>query len=220
MVFDDVFVPWERVFLCGEWEFAGEIVDKFVRIHRTIGSGCKAGFLDIMIGAAATIAEYNGVPRAGHIINKIGEMVLAQEGAYGTGLAAAHMGETLPTGIFVPHPLMCNVTKIQGFNAVLKVAGLLADIAGGLCVNAPMEADFRSPEIGPLVEKYLKGVDSVCTEDRLRMMKLIEYWVSGPHLAGAIQGGGPPEAQRLMLLKSADVRKMQTIAKELAGIKV
>ena len=114
---------------------------------------------------------------------------------------------------------MSNVTKIQGFSAILKAAGLLAEIAGGLCVNAPMEADFRNSEIRPLVEKYLKAVDSVCTEDRLQMMKLIEYWVAGPHLAGAVQGGGPPEAQRIMLLKSANVRSMQKLAKDLAGIK-
>lgn len=219
MVLDDVFVPWEHVFLCGEWEYAAVLVDTFVRIHRAVGSGCKAGFLDTMIGAAATIAEYNGVPRARHIINKLREMIFLCEGAYGTGLAAAYEGERLSTGVFIPEPLMANVTKIQGFSGILRCAALLAEIAGGLCVNAPMEADFRSREVGKYVEKFLKGADSVSTEDRLRMMKFIEYWVAGPHLAGAVQGGGPPEAQRMMILRSADIKAKQKLAKELAGIK-
>ena len=82
VVFDDVFVPWERVYMCGENEFSGSLVERFASYHRQNYGGCKTGVGDVLIGAAATIAEYNGVEEASHIREKITEMVHLNETMY------------------------------------------------------------------------------------------------------------------------------------------
>lgn len=220
MIFEQVFIPWKYVFLCEDYAASGLLLKYFTDLHRTIGSGCKAGFADTIIGAAATIAEFNGVTKASHIQSKLIDMIQATETAFGTALAACCEGEKTPAGSFVPNTLMANVTKLAGFGGLGDIIMKAAEIAGGLCVTAPSEKDLRHPEIGSLVEKYLKGSVNVSTEDRLRMMKFIHYWAAGPHPAGAIHGGGSPMAQKMMLPRCVDFEKLKNLAKVLAGIKV
>jgi 4-hydroxybutyryl-CoA dehydratase/vinylacetyl-CoA-Delta-isomerase len=219
VVFDDVFVPWERVFMCGEHEFSGSFVERFASYHRQNYGGCKAGVGDVLIGAAATIAEYNGVPNASHVKDKITEMVHLNETMYACGLACSYEGYRLPSGTYFVNPLLANATKHNVTRFPFEMARLAMDIAGGLVATLPSEKDLKNPEIGRYVEKYMKAKMSIPTKDRMRMMRLIENMVLGVGLIESLHGAGSPQAQRITILRHADLEAKKRLSKDLAGIK-
>ncbi len=219
VIFDNVFVPWDRVFMCEEYNFAGLLVSNFTDIHRYVGSGCKAGFIDTMVGAAKLMSEYNGIQNASHIVNKITDIVKGQESCYACGLAAGYEGVKTKSGLYLPNALYSNVSKTLGLPAIAQAAINLADITGGVCVTAPSEEDLKNPEIGKYIEHYLKGSDSVTTEERMKLIKFVEYWIAGPHLAGAIHGGGSPITPNIFIQRLANVDEKKSFVKELLDIK-
>lgn len=218
VVFDNVFVPWERVFMCGEYEFSGLFVERFSSYHRQNYGGCKTGVGDVLIGAAATVAEYNGVQQASHVRDKITEMVHLNETMYACGLACSYEGQRLPSGTYFVNPLLANATKQNVTRFPFEMARLAMDIAGGLVATLPSEKDLKHPEVGKYVEKYLKGNASIPTEHRVRMMRLIENMVLGVGMVESMHGAGSPQAQRITILRHADLEAKKKLSKTLAGI--
>jgi len=219
VVFDDVFVPWEQVYMCGENEFSGPLVERFASYHRQNYGGCKTGVGDVLIGAAATIAEYNGVQDASHVKEKLTEMVHLNETMYSCGLACSHEGYRLPSGTYSVNPLLANATKHNVTRFPFEMVRLALDIAGGLVATLPSEKDLNSPEIGKYVEKYLKGQATVPTENRLRMMRLIENMAFGAGMVESLHGAGSPQAQRITIFRQANLEAKKNLSKHLAGIK-
>ena len=157
MVFDDVFVPWDRVYLCGEIEFSGALVERFAGFHRQSYGGCKVGVGDVLIGAAATAADMNGVARASHIKDKLIEMTHLNETLFSCGLACSYEGVKMPAGNYQIDMLLANVCKQNVTRFPYEIARLAEDIAGGLMVTMPSAQDLADEKIGPIVEKYLVG---------------------------------------------------------------
>jgi 4-hydroxybutyryl-CoA dehydratase/vinylacetyl-CoA-Delta-isomerase len=221
VVFDRVFVPWERVFMFREYEFAGSLVEKFASYHRQ-SYACKVGVGDVLIGAAQTIAEYNGASRASHIKDKIIEMNHLNETLYCGCIACASEGCREPSGTFLVDPLLANVHKQNVTRFPYEIARLAQDIAGGLMVTLPSEADLRSPEVGKWIEKYCRGVEGVSVEDRMRILRLIENLTLGSaavgYLTESMHGAGSPQAQRIMISRLVDLTAKQRKAKRLCGI--
>ncbi|WP_027718192.1 4-hydroxyphenylacetate 3-hydroxylase family protein [Desulfovirgula thermocuniculi] len=222
VIFDDVFVPWERVFMCREYQFTGMLVERFAAYHRQSYGGCKVGVGDVLIGAAAAIAEYNGVARAAHIRDKLVEMVHLNETLYACGIACSSQGYPTASGTYLVDLLLANVCKLNVTRFPYEIARLAEDIAGGLMVTMPSEKDFRHPQIGPYLEKYLKGVATVPTEHRLRMLRLIENLTLGCGAVGyrteSLHGAGSPQAQRIMIARLADLEHKKKLARIIAGI--
>jgi len=222
-IFDDVFVPWERVFLCGETDFVSPLVERFAGYHRQSYGGCKVGVGDVLIGAAALAADYNGTAKASHITDKIIEMVHLNETLYSCGLACSSEGHPTPAGNFEIDMLLANVCKQNVTRFPYEIARLAEDIAGGLMVTMPSEKDLRSERTGPYIQKYLKGVASVPTEHRMRILRLIENITLGTAAVGyrteSMHGAGPPQAQRIMIRRQADLEAKKGLAKSIAGIK-
>lgn len=222
VIFDDVFVPWERVFLCGEYQFAGEIVNNFANLQRLNTTGCKTGHRDLLLGAAAVIAEYNGVGNARHIREKLTDLYFDSEKSFGCGLASIYMGEQTPSGVFMPNPHYINIAKLQGVNAIWHCNYVVSDIAGGLVCTPPTAEDFQHEKIGTLLDKYLRGKADTPTENRVRMMRLIEY-LTGQGSVVPIEsthGAGSPQAQKIVI-QQALMRQLEQFkqdAKTMAGI--
>lgn len=221
-IFDHVFVPKERVFLCGEFEFAGRLVERFASYHRQSYGGCKSGVGDVLIGAAAKAAEYHGVANAAHIRDKLVEMVHLNETLYACGLACSWEGRPTPSGSYEVDVLLANVCKQNVTRFPYEIARLAEDIAGGLMVTLPSERELRHPKVGAFMEKYLKGVAEVPAEHRMRILRLIENIALG---AGAVSyrtesmhGAGSPQAQRIMIARQADLEEKKRLACALAGI--
>ncbi len=220
VIFNDVFVPWDRVFLCGEYEFAGELVRTFGDYHRQSHGGCKCGVGDVLVGAAAAIAEYNGVPNASHINAKLVEMIKTTQTMYGCCLAASVEAERSDSGVYLVNSVLANTSKLYEGKEYHEVIRLLVEIAGGLVADLPSEKDLQNPEIGHFIEKYMKGVADVPTEDRMRMFRLIEKLAFETRdIVSNIHGGGSPEAHRMTLLRDTDLEPKKKMARKLAGIK-
>jgi len=221
VVFEDVFVPWERVFMCGEFEFTGELVEKFAAYHRQ-SYACKVGVGDVLIGAAQVAAEYNGVDKASHVKDKIIEMNHLNETLYCGCVACASEGHREESGTFCVDILLANVHKQNVTRFPYEIARLAQDIAGGLMVTMPSEKDLRSPKTGRLLDKYLGTKSDVPTEHRLRILRLIENLTIGAaavgYLTESMHGAGSPQAQRIMVSRMVDMREKQRAAKRLCGI--
>ena len=221
IVLEDVFVPWEHVFMDGEYEFAAHLVERFTAYHRR-SYVCKAGVGDVLIGAAALIADYNGVEKAGHIRDKLVEMAHLNETIYGTGIAASHESFRRAAGNWESDGLLANVCKQNVTRVPYEIGRLAQDLAGGAVVTLPSETDFASEETGPLLDKYFRGRPGVPTEWRVRVLRLIENMTMGRNAVGylteSLHGAGSPQAQRVQIARQMDVEAKKDLARHLAGI--
>jgi len=219
--FDNVFVPWDRVFLCGEAEGSESAINTFIQ-NRGVFCGCRAGRIDAIIGAAALIAEYNGVSQASHIRRKITEMIIGAETVYALAYTAATAGTQHPSGVFSASSLEANVGRLLATYRLSECFPSLMDITGGLIVTSPFEEELKNPETKKYVDKYLKAKPDVPAEHRLRLIKYIEDMVAGKvgdwMLPESILGSGPPENQMIDIWNSYDLEKRKRIAKLNAGI--
>jgi len=223
VVFDNVFVPNDRIFLNGEFEYAGMLVERFAGYHRQSYGGCKVGVGDVLIGAAALAADYNGVPKVSHIKDKLIEMTHLNETLYCCGIACSAEGTPTDSGNYIIDLLLANVCKQNVTRYPYEIARLAEDIAGGLMVTAPSEKDLNDPDVGGYVEKYLKGIEGVSTENRLRILRLIENLTLGTAAVGyrteSLHGAGSPQAQRIMISRQGNIGRKKELAKAIAKIK-
>ncbi|WP_257187489.1 MULTISPECIES: 4-hydroxyphenylacetate 3-hydroxylase family protein [Bradyrhizobium] len=221
IIFEDVFIPNEHIFLDGEVEFASTLVERFTCYHRR-SYVCKTGVGDVLIGAAATIADYNGVDRASHIRDKLVEMTHLNETIYGTAIAASNQGIEMKSGAFLPDEMLANVCKHHVTRLPYEIGRLAQDLAGGLMVTLPSERELRHEKIGPMIEKYLKGRAEIATEDRIRILRLVENMTLGRNAVGylteSMHGAGSPQAQRIQIARSMQIELKKELAKALAGI--
>ncbi len=218
-VLEDVFVPWEKVFMCGETDFAGMLVERFASFHRQNYGGCKGGVSDIVIGAAAVMADYSGYAKAAHIKDKINEMIHMAETLYACSIACSAEGKQTASGSYFVDPLLANVGKHNVTKLIYEIDRIAQDIGGGLTATLPSESDLKSPVIGKYVEKYFKGVASVPTEDRMRMARLLENMTGGTALIESMHGAGSPQAQKVMYSKLSNLEHKKRCAMAIAGIK-
>ncbi len=218
VIFDNVFVPWERVFMCGETEFAGMLVERFATYHRQNYGACKAGVIDVLIGASAAIAEYNGTAKASHIKDKMIEMILLNETLHASSLAAGYESQPLPAGNYYPQSTYANITKQNITRNHYEISRLAHDIAGGFLGTLPTEYDLNDPALGPLVLKYFAGAADTDTLDRIKMARLIENMTGGTSLVESMHGAGSPQAQRVVLLRDANLKKFKKLAQKICGI--
>jgi 4-hydroxybutyryl-CoA dehydratase / vinylacetyl-CoA-Delta-isomerase len=222
MVFDNLFVPWENVLMCGEFEFSGLLVERFAGYHRQSYGGCKVGVGDVLIGAAALAADYNGAAKASHVKDKLIEMTHLNETLYSCGIACSSQGHKTASGTYLIDLLLANVCKQNITLFPYEIARLAEDIAGGLMVTMPSEKDLKHPEIGKVLEKYLKGTANVCFEDRCRIMRLVENITLGTAAVGyrteSMHGAGSPQAQRIMIARQGNIEHKKKLAKKIAGI--
>ena len=221
-IFDDVFVPNDRIFLNGETEFAGMMVERFAGYHRQSYGGCKVGVGDVLIGAAALAADYNGAQKASHIKDKLIEMTHLNETLYSCGIACSAEGHKTESGNYIIDLLLANVCKQNVTRFPYEIVRLAEDIAGGLMVTAPSEKDLRDPVLGEYITKYLQGVNGVSIENRLRILRLIENLSLGTAAVGyrteSMHGAGSPQAQRIMIARQGNINGKKELAKVIAKI--
>ena len=221
-IFDDVFVPNERIFMDGEYEFSGMMVERFAGYHRQSYGGCKVGVGDVLIGAAALAADYNGAAKASHIKDKLIEMVHLNETLYSSGIACSCEGKKTASGNYLIDLLLANVCKQNVTRFPYEITRLGEDIAGGMMVTLPSERDYKNPVTRKYIEKYYRGSDICSTEDRMRVMRLIENMTLGAAAVGyrteSMHGAGSPQAQRVMIARQGNIEAKKELAKKIAGI--
>ena len=221
VIFDNVFIPNEYIFMNGEYDFAAMLVERFTCYHRR-SYVCKAGVGDVMIGAAATIAEYNGVENKSHIREKLVEMNKLNETIYATGIASSLQGKETKSGNFINDDLLANVCKQHVTKETYEIGRLAQDLAGGLVASMPSGIDIHESDMSPNLKKYLKGKEDINTEDRVKMLRLIENMTLGrnavAYLTESMHGAGSPQAQRIQISRKVDIEEKKNFAKKLSGI--
>lgn len=221
IILDEVFVPREYLFMDGEVEHAATLVDRFTTYHRR-SYVCKSGVGDVLIGAAATVAEFNGVNKASHIQDKLVEMTHLNETIYATGIAASYQAVPLNSGVYICDDMLANVCKHHVTRFPYEISRLAQDLAGGLMVTLPSEQDLNHPEVGALIRKYLKGRADIPTEDRMKILRLIENMTLGRNAVGylteSLHGAGSPQAQRIQIARQMQLEFKKQLAQRLAGI--
>jgi aromatic ring hydroxylase len=220
-VFDDVFVPRERVFLNGQTELAGELAKTFVEFHRFTAISYKLPLVDALVGAALLMTHYNGLERAKHVQDKLAKLV-----AYAETLRAlvrlAALDSTVNKNIAIPNTLIVNMAKLHFATNYHQMLAYVQDITGGLIATGPSEADLENPEIGAYIRRYLKARKDVPVEDRLKAINLAKE-LTATDFAGyqavlAIHAEGSIEAEKLAMVREHDSARCVRLARKLAGI--
>ena len=221
-IFDDVFVPNERVFMAGEHEFTGPLALGFVEYHRFTAVSYKLPLVDALVGAGQLLADLNGIARAGHVREKLVWLVSYAETVRGLIEMAALRGAPDAEGIFAPDAMTTNIAKYHFAHHYHEALQHVQDIAGGLLVTAPGEEDFANPETGDLLRRYLGGREGVDGETRIRAMNMVSDLTTGDfggyHAVLAIHAEGSLEAEKLMIARAYDGERTLAWAKRLAGI--
>jgi aromatic ring hydroxylase len=232
-IFDDAFIPWERVFLCGETLHGGACALLFALFHRHSYSGCKPAIGDLMLGAVALAAEYNGIAKASHVRDKLAEIIRVAELGYAAGFTASELGkpEVYVPGIgfvpygpgsYIPHSIYANVGRCLTGEAVFREAEILCDISGGIPATFPYEGDFVNPETKDLLNKYITRNTEIPPEDAAQLWRYIGDVLcsatAGVHLFGAYHGGGSPIMEAIAITTQYDVEARKKMVKKLAGI--
>ena len=222
IILDNVFIPWDKIFMDGEYEFASMLIERFTCYHRR-SYVCKTGLGDVLIGAASTISDYNGIPNVSHIKDKLVEMTHLNESIFAAGIASSYQAHKLKSGVYLNDDMLAQVCKHNVTRFPYEIGRLAQDIAGGLMVTMPSEKDFRHPEAGPLLKKYLVGRKGVDVENRMRILRLIENMTMGRNAVGylteSMHGAGSPQAQRIQIARQMQLGYKRQLAKNLAGIK-
>lgn len=221
-VFDDVFVPRERVFLQGEWPFAGLLANTFVEFHRFTAVSYKPPLCDLFIGAASLLAEYNGIDRASHVREKLTQLIAYCETVRGLSLAAAHQCRVAEPGVAVPDTIFTNLAKYHFASNYHQAVSLVQDIAGGLVVTGPAEEDLQNPQTRPYIERFLGGKKGVETTDRLKAFNLVRDLTAsafgGYNELLAIHAEGSLETQKITIFRDYDIERCKQLAREAIGL--
>lgn len=222
-VFDDVFVPRERVFLQKEWQYAGDLARTFVEFHRFTAISYKLPLTDALVGAAQLIADYNGLTRAGHIREKITRLIAYTQTLRALTVQAAQQCRVQEEGIAVPSALLVNIAKLHFAEHYHQMVAYVQDISGGLLVTAPGEDDLLNPATRPLIDKYLGGKAGVPAAQRLRLLSMISELTAadfgGYQAVLAIHAEGSIEAEKLTIYREYDFHHSLALAQYIAGLR-
>ena len=217
LLFEDVLIPNDRVFMCGEYQFSGEAIMNFIAPYRAAIGGCVAGQGDVMIGASALMARANGLSEK-VFREKITQMVVNNETTFGMGIAAGALGKTHPSGVWIPDQLLSNVNKVHVAKLPYETKRLAQDIAGGIAETGclPSCKDINDPKYGKLLKKYLSA--NCSGETRAKIARLIEWLTIGSGVPGCMHGGGSPDGAKLIINSNTDINHFIELAKRLGKI--
>jgi len=222
-IFDNVFVPEDRIFMCGEWEFGARLALLFANFHRHSYTGCKPGVTDVVMGACALAAEYNGVSKAPHITNEITELMVIAELIYATGIASAVKSRCTSSGIYEPAFVYSNAGRYLAGKNIYHEYETLCAISGGLPATLPHEGDWLNAETKGYLEKYIMRNPKISAESQHRLWRFISDLtcsaVGGVVQYAGVHGGGSPIMELIGIRGSYDLESRKQLVKYLAGIK-
>ncbi len=227
-IFDDTFVPYERVFMNGlenegVCRFAGYLALMFAHYHRHSYTGCKAAVSEVIASQAALVAEVNDIAKESHVRSKLCDIIQTAELVFASGQASAYRATEFPSGQFVPDEVLTNAGRRLAGHNIYHEYEILADLTGGVCASLPTEESFFAPETAELCNKYIMRNPAFSAEDThrvLRMMenKLTDAFEAAQAVAG-VHGGGAPIMEEITLMGRYDLEELKKIAKYLAGMK-
>lgn len=219
IIFDHVFVPWERVFMCGETRFAGPLVERFTSYHRQNYGACKSGNLDVLVGATTALVEMQGTAKAGHVKEKLSEMAHLVETMYSGALACSYECSNLGCGTAYVDPMLANSSKLNTARYYPEVTRLAQDLAGGFIATLPSEKELENPRVAGFIRKYYQTRPGTPAEDRIRIGRLIENMTGATPIIECMHGAGSPQAQKVVIQRQTNWEQKKRLAERIAGIR-
>ena len=218
LLFEDVFVPNERIFMCGEAKYTAKFIQFFTTNYRACIGACVAGQGDVMVGASVLMARANGLSTK-VFSNKLVEMSINNQVTYGLGVGACAMGIKHPSGSFIAEPLTAHTNKVMVATLPYETKRLTQEIGGGIVETGcmPSYQDFTSPKYGELLQKYYKA-GNASAEARYRAARLSEWLTIGGGVPGCMHGGGSPDGARLVVRFTTPFEEYADYAREIIGI--
>jgi 4-hydroxyphenylacetate 3-monooxygenase/4-hydroxybutyryl-CoA dehydratase/vinylacetyl-CoA-Delta-isomerase len=228
IIFDDTFIPNERVFLNAKEDprqtpYAGFLALLFAHYHRHSYTGCKPAVSEILASAAALVAEYNGIDSQAHVKEKISHIIGTAELVFAAGQMSAYRAERSPSGTAIPDEILTNAGRRLAGQEIYNEFKILADLSGGLPATLPFEDEFFSEEVGGLANKYLKRNPRINSENMHRCFRGIENLMVSDiacvvGLVAGLHGGGSPQMETITMMSRYDLESLKGIAKYLFGI--
>ena len=216
VLFEDVFVPSERVFVDRDVDACNLLLDAFAGFHRASYGGCKPGNLDVLVGASALLARKHGIREASHVRDKLVQMVHLTETIHALGLAASAKATRHASGVHQVDAVLANVCKHHVTELPYEIVRLAEDLAGGLLATMPSIADLDHPELGPKLRAVIGDLD------RAKLLRLVEWMSYGsgavPLRIECMHGAGSPQAQRVVIERRTDWDEKVRAARRLAGL--
>jgi 4-hydroxyphenylacetate 3-monooxygenase/4-hydroxybutyryl-CoA dehydratase/vinylacetyl-CoA-Delta-isomerase len=226
-IFDDVFVPKDRVFLNGLANpgctpYAGFLAIMFAHFHRHSYTGCKPAASEVLASSAALVAEYNGIEKTSHVQEKLCHIITIAELVYAAGIASAVRCVKMPSGTVIPDEILTNAGRKLAGEEIYNEARILADLAGGLIATLPTEASYYAEATGELLHKYIKRNPQIPAENVHRCFRMIEDQIvsefGGSQIVAGLHGGGSPQMEAVAMMGGYDLEELKGIAKYLSGI--
>src|SRR6187455_2207165 len=203
LVFDRVFVPWERVFLAGEWQHSAGLTYGYATHHRHTCIAARAGFGDLLIGAGALMCEANGFDpgEETHLREQMVQLITIVEGFYACGVAASVYANADPlSGTVTPDPVFANIGKLLLANQIYEMHRIAHYVSGGLIVTLPGPDEDHNPETAAQLADVLRANPAVPYDKRIEAARLIEdltaSYQGGWYSVISLHGGGSPEAMK------------------------
>ena len=219
IVFDNVFVPWERVFMAGEWQFSRTMATSFARYHRLTAATYKHVHLQFIAGLAMLMAEYNGLTHATRIQDMLAWLAMYADVTEAMGKAAALDPIIDPeTGFAMPNPVYTNCAKYWFASQWHEAMKYLQDITGGIAATIPSVKDWENPETRPYIEKYLQGDARFSTEERIKAINAVINQGSAFYGVLSIHAEGSLATQKMVLYQMADWPKFRAAARRALGL--
>jgi 4-hydroxybutyryl-CoA dehydratase/vinylacetyl-CoA-Delta-isomerase len=219
--FNDVFVPWDRVFMDGEFHLTRDLIRYFTTFHRSGTLTREPRDTKKLIGAAQLMARYNGLESTGQVKTVIAEMVETAQLLELLRFSALARTQVIE-GVCVPDSVACNLAALTTTRTRPGYLQALCEMAGGPVLTAPSGLDLENPETAELVKKYYVGKDGVSAEQRLGLVKYI-YDIAASDSAGfarasSVTAAGSPSAKRMALTRDFDIEAcVALVADDIAG---
>jgi 4-hydroxybutyryl-CoA dehydratase/vinylacetyl-CoA-Delta-isomerase len=227
-IFDDTFVPNDRVFMCGRdnegvCRYAGYLALMFAHYHRHSYTGCKTAVSEVIASQAALVADVNDIAREPHVRSKLCDIIQTAELVFAAGQASAYRAVEFPSGQWVPDEILTNAGRRLAGHNIYHEYEILADLTGGVCASLPTEESFYAPETADLCNKYIMRNPAYSAEETHRVMRMMEDKLcdafEGAQAVAGVHGGGSPLMEEISLMSRYDLEELKKIAKYLAGLK-
>lgn len=219
--FDDVLVPWDRVFMAGETEEAGFATTSYATHHRHSCIAARAGFGDLLIGAGQLMVEANGLDpeRHGHVREQLVELIKIVEGFFACGVAASVYGMKDPAGSIMPDPVFSNIGKLLLATQIYEMHRIAHYVSGGLVVALPGPEEDHNPEAAASLAAVLAGRPDIPGAQRAEVARFLED-LTVTHQAGwysviSLHGGGSPEAMKREIWRNYPVAEKVELVERL-----
>jgi 4-hydroxybutyryl-CoA dehydratase/vinylacetyl-CoA-Delta-isomerase len=225
VIFDNVHVPKERVFLLRDWPFAQYVAYAFAAFHRFTAVTYKIPILEMMTGLGILAAEANGVAKAAHVREKFVNMIRYTETTKALAKAAHMDPENFRgSGLYIANCLTSNMAKLHFASNFHEFVRDIQDICGGILVTQPTYQDWEHMELKPYLERYMGGAGDYSAEQRLKLMSTLHHIAAsdfaGWHEVCTIHAEGSFAAQKMMLSIEAPMEMYRERAKAIVGLDV